>query len=494
MKRTIFTFLSLITSVLLHSQGYFYTESTVQINGGASIEVKGDAVIHQPIDGDGFFVMNGDNVQDLSGNSVNMNNLRVSNGADVMLEDDVWVNDTLDMASGILYTLENNIYLGDGSYHSGNLNGFVQTDGTGYIERMLDASAFTFHVGNGSEYFPITLTETGTPDTFHVQGWNYLPDDGTVSGNPINTHVALLSFSVNDNNIGGNNLSVSIQWNDTKNAVDFAQSYAIGIWYNGGNYIEMDDCPTNVSSIDPNIVSYVGILNVGTFSIGDSMYLSNIPTAYINPGDTTVCLGTNVTFTAMPSGAAGYNWSTAETTQVINTSTAGNYWVEVTDASGCTYQSDVVTLDTLSVPVTPNILQSGNDLSVAAMYTSYQWYLDGNPIGGATNPNYTMTANGTYSVIVTNSNGCTSTDVFVFGSFGLEDSDAPALQVSKINDQLYIHYDINEINLLIIYDAEGKVVYQQKPNSNYIGLQLANGIYLIQARMEQKILNQKVVW
>lgn len=494
MKRSIFIFLSVFIPTTVFSQGYFYTESTVQINNGASIEVKGDAVIHQPIDGDGFLVMNGDNPQDLSGNSVNMNNLRVSNGADVMMEADVWVNDTLDMASGVLYTLENNLYLGDGSYHAGNNTGFIQTDGSGYIQRMLDNSGFTFHVGSGNEYFSLGVIELGTPDTFQLQAWNYLPDDGTISGNPINTHVALLSYYLTDNNSGGNNLSLNMVWNDSKNAVDFAQSYAVGIWYNGSSYVELDDCPTNVSSMNPNSIVYGSITNTGTFSIGDSVYLSNIPIAYINPGDTTVCLGTNVMFTAMPTGAAGYNWSTAETTQVINTTTAGNYWVEVTDASGCTYQSDMVTLDTLSIPLTPTILQSGNDLSVAAIYTTYQWYLDGSPIGGATNPNYTMTSNGTYDVVVTNSNGCTATDQFVFTTFGIEDEENPLPVVTKINDYLYILYNLDEINMLSIYDAEGKIIYQQKPNSNIVNLQVSSGLYIINARLKDKTLNQKLVW
>lgn len=478
MKRTIFTFLSLITSVLLHSQGYFYTESTVQINGGASIEVKGDAVIHQTIDGDGFFVMNGDNPQNLGGNSANVNNLRVSNGADVMMEDDVWVNDSLDMASGILYTLENNLYLGDNSYHAGNAAGYIQTDGSGFIQRKLDNSGFTFHVGSGSEYFSIGIIESGTADTFQLQAWNYIPDDGTMNGPPINTHVALLSYRLTDNNAGGNDLSLNMVWNDSKNAIDFVQAYAVGIWYNGSNYVELDDCPTNVSSMNPNSIIYNGILNTGTFGIGDSVYLSNIPTASINPGDTTVCLGTNVMFTALPSGAAGYNWSTAETTQVINTTIAGNYWVEVTDASGCTYQSDVVTLDTVSVPVTPNILQSGNDLSVAAIYTTYQWYLDGNPIGGATNPNYTMTANGTYSVVVTNSNGCTSTDVFVFTTYSLEDEENLQPLVSGFADGIQI-INGKDYHHIYMYDAVGKLILNTPLNNNVIQLPLSSGIYLV---------------
>ena len=268
-KHLTFIFLFCVP-VYISAQGYFYTESTVNINAGGSIEIKGNAVINQPITGTGgFMVMNGDNPQTMGGSSANMDNLRVSNNANVTLTDPLWVNDTLTMASGIIYLMDENLYLADNSFHTGNSVGFVETNGLGYMQRKVDSTPFTFHVGNNPEYFPIRLTETGTTDTFKVQAWDILPDDGTSTGLPITTHVALLSFSFSDFVVGGNNLNISMQWNDSKNAIDFVQPYAVGIWYNGSNYIEMDNCPTNVSTIDPNIVTYNGITNIGTFGIGD---------------------------------------------------------------------------------------------------------------------------------------------------------------------------------------------------------------------------------
>ncbi|MCS6992136.1 MAG: PKD domain-containing protein, partial [Chitinophagales bacterium] len=45
-------------------------------------------------------------------------------------------------------------------------------------------------------------------------------------------------------------------------------------------------------------------------------------------------------------------------------------------------------------------------LDAGSGYTSYQWYLNGNPISGATSQTYTATTSGTYSCEVTDNNGC----------------------------------------------------------------------------------------
>jgi len=48
-------------------------------------------------------------------------------------------------------------------------------------------------------------------------------------------------------------------------------------------------------------------------------------------------------------------------------------------------------------------------ISVPASYSSYQWNLGGSPIPGATSNSYTATISGSYTVSVTDSNGCSGT-------------------------------------------------------------------------------------
>jgi zinc-dependent metalloproteinase lipoprotein len=65
-------------------------------------------------------------------------------------------------------------------------------------------------------------------------------------------------------------------------------------------------------------------------------------------------------------------------------------------------------------PTKPTIsTTNGVDLT-ASPATSYQWYLNGTPIPGATAQTYTIKEKGTYTLIITDANGCTSTsDAFI---------------------------------------------------------------------------------
>lgn len=55
----------------------------------------------------------------------------------------------------------------------------------------------------------------------------------------------------------------------------------------------------------------------------------------------------------------------------------------------------------------PTISQNGNVLTCSPSFASYQWYLNGNPINGATTQLHTITTNGSYSVCVIAQGGCT---------------------------------------------------------------------------------------
>jgi hypothetical protein len=62
----------------------------------------------------------------------------------------------------------------------------------------------------------------------------------------------------------------------------------------------------------------------------------------------------------------------------------------------------------LPPPAVPTISQAGNQLTSSSP-SNNQWYLNGNPIPGATNQVYVATGPGSYTVVVTDpGNGCTS--------------------------------------------------------------------------------------
>ncbi|MDX9812234.1 MAG: PKD-like domain-containing protein, partial [Bacteroidales bacterium] len=144
------------------------------------------------------------------------------------------------------------------------------------------------------------------------------------------------------------------------------------------------------------------------------------PVATITPGGpTTFCQGESVVLAS--SSASSYLWSNGATTQSVTISETGNYTVTITDGNGCTDISDPVGVTVNPLPPVPIITPDGpttfcEGLSVtlgSSASTGNQWYLDGTIIPGATSQSYTASAAGTYSVTVTDANGCHSTSTGV---------------------------------------------------------------------------------
>ncbi|MBI4646635.1 MAG: hypothetical protein HY738_08615, partial [Bacteroidia bacterium] len=142
-----------------------------------------------------------------------------------------------------------------------------------------------------------------------------------------------------------------------------------------------------------------------------TVILNNLPaTPTITPsGSTSICLGNSVTLTAPASSA--YLWSTSETTQSISVNTAGSFSVQVTDGNGCTSASSSlasVTVNNLpSAPtITPNgsvaICQGSSVALSVPVNSGYLWST------GATTQSINATAAGSYTVQITDANGCTS--------------------------------------------------------------------------------------
>ena len=123
-------------------------------------------------------------------------------------------------------------------------------------------------------------------------------------------------------------------------------------------------------------------------------------------GVTTFCQGGSVSLTAT-AGLTSYQWSTGASSQSINVSLAGNYFVTVTNANGCSVGSIPTAISVNALP-TPAIAGSSTICSGSSSlldagngYSNYNW-----STGETTQTINVSTAN-LYSVTVTNSNGCT---------------------------------------------------------------------------------------
>jgi hypothetical protein len=152
-------------------------------------------------------------------------------------------------------------------------------------------------------------------------------------------------------------------------------------------------------------------------------------------GSTNFCTGGSVLLTAPP-GFTVYKWlrytsslnwiAGADSSSYLVTQ-AGTYYCELADNNGI-YHTTGITVTVIPIPtasVTPTYANfcaaTGGSTTLttnAVSMATYQWYLNGNPITGATNTSYSTSSSGTYKVVTTNSCGsATSNNVIVNASY-----------------------------------------------------------------------------
>jgi hypothetical protein len=141
-----------------------------------------------------------------------------------------------------------------------------------------------------------------------------------------------------------------------------------------------------------------------------TLNLSPLPTVFIG-NDTAFCSGNTLTLNAGNTGAT-YLWDNASINQTRNVTTAGTYYVKVTNSNNCSKN------DTINVTVNPTpVVNLGNDTNLCL---GINYVLNaGNPgtsrlwDNGTTGQTRTVTNTGTYYVRVTNGFNCTARDTVV---------------------------------------------------------------------------------
>ncbi len=126
-------------------------------------------------------------------------------------------------------------------------------------------------------------------------------------------------------------------------------------------------------------------------------------------GESTLCHDGTLTLDA-GEGFASYNWSTGESTQIIQISQSGEYTVSTVDGGGCDGSASVNIAfpEALSLSISASNAVGGNNGSVNLTVTggtspySYLWS------NGETNPDISGLAPGIYSVVVTDDHGCSA--------------------------------------------------------------------------------------
>jgi hypothetical protein len=168
----------------------------------------------------------------------------------------------------------------------------------------------------------------------------------------------------------------------------------------------------------------------------------------------------------------------------LNITQAGSYYVRLTNNTGCTANSIIANVSYF-VPANPIITQNGLTLGTSA-FATYQWYLNGVAIPGATTQFISINEDGDYQVEVKDANGCYVKSV---------PFKTPALSVGAVYSTVLINVYPNPFNEEIkieaskkvqvsIVDITGKVVIPITSETTIVTSQLASGLYFMKIYTE----------
>lgn len=236
--------------------------------------------------------------------------------------------------------------------------------------------------------------------------------------------------------------------------------------------------------------AYSDTINVSFVTVDDAVIAAN--------GPLEICNGESVELDA-GSGYDTYLWSNGAETQSTFVGSSGDYSVTGT-YNGCPYVSDTVTVTVTTF--TPQITASGTTVSVAGNYTSYQWYLNGDPIPGATEPDYDAIAGGNYTVVVTDDSGCEGQseiyELDVPMPSGINDAEANSrisVYPNPNNGQFQVEIDATAPHTIEVFNAVGQVVYSQAVSvTNPSAIHIDNsGVYVVRILLENQVFHKHVV-
>jgi len=261
---------------------------------------------------------------------------------------------------------------------------------------------------------------------------------------------------------------------------------------------------------------YVLSVNDGFTTTNGTANLSvhPLPTATISGGDTLCGSGSATILTVDLTGTPPWNFTYTygntsvyvfnqyETPYLITTMEPGVYTISYIEDAFCTgvaYGSAQVSL--FPIPPTPEITVSGTLLTSSAS-SGNQWYLDDEPIPGATDQTYQVVVSGIYHVVVT-LNGCSSEPsepVDITVGIGENHPASLSIRPNPTRDRIHIQIAPSITGKLkaTLHSTTGSIIHEFDISGNEHSFtldtsSLPRGIYLLTIRGDNFIINKKLI-
>lgn len=247
-------------------------------------------------------------------------------------------------------------------------------------------------------------------------------------------------------------------------------------------------------------------------SNGVNVSVSNSPVPTISSTATAACQGETITLTS--STADTYLWSNGATTQTIDVTDNGTFTVVTTNTDACNGvgTSAPITLTFGAVPTaTASFTTSGTVVTftnTSTGATSYSWDFGDQTNSSASNPVHAFAGNGTYTVVLTATNGNCSdtTHLTVVLSVGIEELETigqailyPNPAQNEVNVGVYLN-ESTEVSINI-YDVTGKLVSEgfsgfMNSGENIVKLNttdLTSGLYSTVITTGKSVKNMRLI-
>jgi photosystem II stability/assembly factor-like uncharacterized protein len=230
------------------------------------------------------------------------------------------------------------------------------------------------------------------------------------------------------------------------------------------------------------------------------------PRMYSVSGPATPCEGDVVQYVADGEYYDEVVWNYPADWQVIGASNTATIELKAGAIAGLITAAGVNPCGTSAVPealVTPfdvpdaSVTVNGDVLSLSHDATTYQWYLNGEIIPGATTAQYTATVSGDYYAILVFDNGCSATTPtinHIITSIG-QSPDVEAINIypNPVSDQLHIR-DLTGQVPYSITNLAGSTVLSGVMNDHVISvLSLPEGVYMLRMQQDEKVFGARFV-